>query len=96
MANHQQGRNRFYFTRPVLLWQSKGPWQMLRDSSDEKAFILTTGISPAIFIYILGSGFRHAWDTTPITREDVWSGWAAYRNESVLLPEDFEFGLRVW
>ncbi|KAJ8098635.1 hypothetical protein POJ06DRAFT_269730 [Lipomyces tetrasporus] len=74
MANHQQGRNRFYFTRPVLLWPSKGPWQMLRDSSDEKAFILTTGISPAIFIYILDSGFRYAWDTTPITREDVWSG----------------------
>ncbi|KAK9428315.1 hypothetical protein V1505DRAFT_219413 [Lipomyces doorenjongii] len=29
-------RNRFYLTRPVLLWPNKSPWQMLRNSADDK------------------------------------------------------------
>ncbi|KAK9321554.1 hypothetical protein V1517DRAFT_326200 [Lipomyces orientalis] len=45
-------RNRFYLTRPVLLAPKKSPWQILRNSWDEKAFILTTGLSPTTFDYL--------------------------------------------
>ncbi|KAK9482350.1 hypothetical protein V1527DRAFT_21394, partial [Lipomyces starkeyi] len=64
-------RNLFYLTRPVLISPNKSPWQILYDSCDERAFILTTGLSPAIFNYVLDCGFKQAWDTSTITRSDV-------------------------
>ncbi|KAK9374428.1 uncharacterized protein V1513DRAFT_445625 [Lipomyces chichibuensis] len=39
-------RHRVYLMRPVLLSPKKSPWQMLRNTCDEKAFILTTRLSP--------------------------------------------------
>ncbi|KAK9334639.1 hypothetical protein V1521DRAFT_161536 [Lipomyces starkeyi] len=71
LASLKVSRNRCYLTRPVLVSPNNSPWQILRASGDEKAFIITTGLNPAIFNYVLDCGFRHAWDASTITRHDV-------------------------
>ncbi|KAJ8098904.1 hypothetical protein POJ06DRAFT_144168 [Lipomyces tetrasporus] len=86
-------RNRFYFTRPVLLSPKKSPWQILRDSCDEKAFfILTTGLSPTTFNYVLDCGFRDAWDKAPVARDDV-SAHSEARPHQRSLDADGALGL---
>ncbi|KAK9357184.1 hypothetical protein V1504DRAFT_465437 [Lipomyces starkeyi] len=47
LASLKVSKNRL--TRPVLVSPNNSPWQILRASGDEKAFIITTGLSPAIF-----------------------------------------------
>ncbi|KAK9233729.1 hypothetical protein V1525DRAFT_436306, partial [Lipomyces kononenkoae] len=41
-------RNRFYLTRPVLLWPRLSPWQRLRDSAEDKAFWVQTRLTTPI------------------------------------------------
>ncbi|KAK9250755.1 hypothetical protein V1507DRAFT_445418 [Lipomyces tetrasporus] len=82
----------FYLTRPVLLPPKKSPWRILRDSGDEKAFILTTGLSPTAFDYVLDCGFRDAWDTAPIARDDVYA-YSEARARQRSLDADGALGL---
>ncbi|KAK9342363.1 hypothetical protein V1522DRAFT_373347, partial [Lipomyces starkeyi] len=84
--------NRFYLRRNLLFPPDKSPWQMLRDSSDEKAFILTTGLSPTLFEYVLDCGFRDAWNTAPIMRHDV-SVHGGTRPSKMSLDADGALGL---
>ncbi|KAK9324760.1 hypothetical protein V1517DRAFT_28539 [Lipomyces orientalis] len=85
-------RNRFYLTRPVLVAPKKSPWQILRNSCDEKAFILTTGLSPTTFDYVLDCGFRDAWDKAPVARDDV-SAHSEARPHQRSLDADGALGL---
>lgn len=47
------------------------PWQILYDSQDDWAFIMTMGFNMKTFRYILTSGFPASWYTTPIHHSDT-------------------------
>lgn len=46
-------------------------WQSLYKSDDDRAFITTTSVDIETFRYLLSAGFRHAWNTRTIPRNDV-------------------------
>lgn len=46
-------------------------WFALYRNQDDRAVITTMGVDTSTFEFLLESGFREAWDTTPITRNDV-------------------------
>ncbi|KAG6808001.1 hypothetical protein H0H92_005724 [Tricholoma furcatifolium] len=66
-------RIRLYLTRRDLLPDPRvdTPWQQLYNSQNSRAFITTMGFDVPTFDYILESGFRELWDTTPIPRGDA-------------------------
>ncbi|KAG8711925.1 hypothetical protein FRC08_015248 [Ceratobasidium sp. 394] len=49
----------------------ESPWQALYRSQEDRAFITTMSIDVRTFNYILRAGFRTAWDTRPVKRDDV-------------------------
>ena len=65
--------SRRYLHRPQLLPSPRvnTPWQVLYDSCDDRAYIMTMGIDCATFDYILQNGFAEQWDSFPIPRPDT-------------------------
>ncbi|KAG9087331.1 hypothetical protein FRC07_012847 [Ceratobasidium sp. 392] len=66
-------RRTVHLRRPELMPNPRveSPWQSLYHSRQDSAFIVTMGIDVETFHYILDSGFEAAWNTTPVTRDDV-------------------------
>ena len=65
--------SRLYLTRPQLLPDPRfhTPWQRLRASRNDRAYITTMGFDIATFDVILAAGFARLWDGTPIPRVDT-------------------------
>jgi len=65
-------RRRLYLCRPELLPNPREntPWQRLRETRNDRAYITTMGIDVLTFDYLLDNGFAELWDTTPIPRPD--------------------------
>jgi hypothetical protein len=65
--------SRLYLTRKDLLPSphSDTPWQRLRASKDDRAYITTMGFDVSTFHAILDAGFANAWDTTAVPRTDA-------------------------
>lgn len=68
-------RRRHYLTRSELLPNPRyiTPWTHLYRSQSDRAYITTMGVDVRTFHYLLDSGFRHLWNTTPIPRQDTSS-----------------------
>ncbi|QRV87752.1 DDE family endonuclease [Ceratobasidium sp. AG-Ba] len=47
------------------------PWQQVRRSHDDQAYLATMGLDVKMFEYILGKGFEELWNTHTIVRGDV-------------------------
>lgn len=64
---------RRYLCRPQLLPSPRygTPWQRLRGSYNDRAYITTMGIDVQTFQYILDAGFEYLWNTTPIPRPEA-------------------------
>lgn len=60
--------SRLYLRRPQLLPnpRTQTPWQVLYESSDDRAFRTTMGFNTAIFHKVLHAGFAVQWDTGTI------------------------------
>ncbi|KAG6918855.1 hypothetical protein DXG01_011260 [Tephrocybe rancida] len=69
----QRHPSRLYLRRGQLLPNPRvgTPWQVLYDSRDNRAFIMTMGFDVAMFDYIMESGFEYAWFWTAIPHPDT-------------------------
>jgi hypothetical protein len=47
------------------------PWKALYQSHDDHAFITTMSMDTRTFEYLLDRGFRDAWDSRPVARNDI-------------------------
>ncbi|PPQ64806.1 hypothetical protein CVT26_002638 [Gymnopilus dilepis] len=65
-------RKRLYLIREELLPNPRTgtPWQQLYSCQNDRGFITTMGFDVETFHYILDSGFRARWNSTPIPRQD--------------------------
>jgi hypothetical protein len=65
--------SRLYLCRAQLLPNPRinTPWQRLKGSRSDRAFITTMGFDVNTFQDILAAGFGHRWNETPIPREDT-------------------------
>ena len=87
-------RTRLYLVRAELHPnpRSGSAWQQLYNTHSDRAFITTMGIDVETFHYILDSGFRELWTTTPIPRGDL-PGTAVPRLSRRSLDESGALGL---
>lgn len=77
-------RHRLYLRRAELMPNpnDESPWQRLRASQNDRAFITTMGIDVPTFDTILARGFAFAWSTrthhSSRRRPDTWksSSWS--------------------
>jgi len=69
----QRHPSRLYLCRPQLLPNARinTPWQRLKNSRSDRAFITTMGFDVQTFEDILTAGFGRCWNETPIPREDT-------------------------
>lgn len=69
----QRHPSRLYLCRPQLLCDPRGntPWQQLRNSHSDRAYITTMGFNVETFEYILDQGFAHRWQTSTVPRTDT-------------------------
>lgn len=73
ICSHLRHPSHLYLCQPQLLSDPRGitPWQQLRASHCNCAYITTMGFDVKTFEFILGQGFAHQWQNTPIPRPDT-------------------------
>jgi hypothetical protein len=52
------------------------PWQVVYKSQEDSAYITTMGVDVETFNHLMSAGFQDAWNSHPITRNDVNPGGA--------------------
>ncbi|QRV96986.1 DDE superfamily endonuclease [Ceratobasidium sp. AG-Ba] len=84
---------RFFLRRHLLPSpRHNTPWVKIRNSFDDQAYLLKTGLTVATFQYILRNGFERLWNAHTIYRDDVNQyGQPRLRRRS--LPADGALGL---